>query len=60
MGFYYLNLNILLYSPHLEERLLVSNARRASGTFALLFVSVCNMVPKCLFHHHNPHKHQLD
>lgn len=48
--FYYLDLNRLPYPPHLEESLSASNARTSPGTFALLFLSVCNIVPKHLLH----------
>lgn len=49
VSLHYLKLISLPYS-HLEESLLVSNTRRGPGTFAPLFLSLCNMVLKCLLH----------
>lgn len=60
LSLYYQKLIRLPYSPHLEESLLVSNAKSGPKTFALLFLSVCNVVLKCLLYFHKPCENQLD
>lgn len=47
---HYLKLIGLPDSLHLYEILLANNTRRVLGNFAVLFLSICNMVQECLLH----------
>lgn len=47
---HYLKLIGLPDSLHLYEILLANNTRRVLGNFAVLYLSICNMVQECLLH----------